>query len=81
MTNVHASGGTRMMTKAREAVENHGGDMLLIAVTVLTSMDDSDLQQVGVNSVAGDQVLALANSNQAGRARWCSLFRSGGNSP
>ncbi|MGB1984138.1 MAG: orotidine-5'-phosphate decarboxylase [Porticoccaceae bacterium] len=60
MTNVHASGGTRMMTAAREAVENHGGDMLLIAVTVLTSMDDSDLQQVGVNSVAKDQVLALA---------------------
>ena len=67
MTNVHASGGTRMMTNAREAVENHGGDMLLIAVTVLTSMDDSDLQQVGINSVAGDQVLALANlSKQAG---------------
>jgi orotidine-5'-phosphate decarboxylase len=61
MTNVHASGGTRMMTAAREAVENHGGDMLLIAVTVLTSMDDSDLQQVGVNSAASDQVLALAN--------------------
>jgi orotidine-5'-phosphate decarboxylase len=61
MTNVHASGGTRMMAAAREAVENHGGDMLLIAVTVLTSMDDSDLQQIGVNSVAGDQVLALAN--------------------
>jgi orotidine-5'-phosphate decarboxylase len=60
MTNVHASGGTRMMTAAREAVENHGGDMLLIAVTVLTSMDDSDLQQVGINSVAKDQVLALA---------------------
>ncbi|MGB2145085.1 MAG: orotidine-5'-phosphate decarboxylase [Porticoccaceae bacterium] len=60
MTNVHASGGTRMMTAAREAVENHGGDMLLIAVTVLTSMDDSDLQQVGVNSAAKDQVLALA---------------------
>ena len=60
MTNVHATGGTRMMTAAREAVENHGGDMLLIAVTVLTSMDDSDLQQVGVNSVAKDQVSALA---------------------
>ena len=67
MTNVHASGGTRMMTAAREAVENHGGDMLLIAVTVLTSMDDSDLQQIGVNSAAGDQVLALANlTKQAG---------------
>ena len=67
MTNVHASGGTRMMTLAREAVENHGGDMLLIAVTVLTSMDDSDLRQVGVSSVAGDQVLSLASlTKQAG---------------
>jgi orotidine-5'-phosphate decarboxylase len=67
MTNVHASGGTRMMTAAREAVENHGGDMLLIAVTVLTSMDETDLQQVGVNAVAGDQVLALASlTKQAG---------------
>jgi orotidine-5'-phosphate decarboxylase len=61
MTNVHASGGTRMMTAAREALENHGGEMLLIAVTVLTSMDDSDLQKVGVTAVAKDQVLALAN--------------------
>ena len=67
MTNVHASGGTRMMTAAREAVENHGGDMLLIAVTVLTSMDETDLHQVGVNAVAGDQVLALASlTKQAG---------------
>ncbi|MDA8856205.1 orotidine-5'-phosphate decarboxylase [Porticoccaceae bacterium] len=67
MTNVHASGGTRMMTAAREAVENHGGDMLLIAVTVLTSMDDSDLQEVGVNSAASDQVLALAKLTKQSR--------------
>jgi orotidine-5'-phosphate decarboxylase len=60
MTNVHASGGTRMMTAAREAVENHGGDMLLIAVTVLTSMDASDLQQLGVKDVVKEQVLNLA---------------------
>jgi orotidine-5'-phosphate decarboxylase len=60
MTNVHASGGARMMTAAKEAVANHGGDMLLIAVTVLTSMDDNDLQQIGVSSAASDQVLTLA---------------------
>ena len=64
MTNVHASGGTRMMTAAREAVENHGGDMLLIAVTVLTSMDDSDLQQMGVSLTARNQVLNLAKLTQ-----------------
>ena len=60
MSNVHASGGVRMMTAAKQAIEQHGGDMLLIAVTVLTSMDDSDLRQVGVDTAAGAQVMALA---------------------
>ena len=60
MSNVHASGGDRMMAAAKQAIEQHGGDMLLIAVTVLTSMDDSDLLQVGVNTATGDQVMALA---------------------
>ena len=60
MSNVHASGGSRMMSAAKQATEQHGGDMLLIAVTVLTSMDDGDLQQAGVNRSAGDQVLSLA---------------------
>ena len=60
MSNVHAGGGGRMMTAAKQAIEQHGGDMLLIAVTVLTSMDDSDLQQAGVSRTVGDQVMALA---------------------
>ena len=64
MSNVHAAGGSRMMTAAKQAIEQHGGDMLLIAVTVLTSMDDSDLQQAGVNRTAGDQVMALARLTQ-----------------
>ena len=64
MSNVHASGGGRMMTVAKQAIEQHGGDMLLIAVTVLTSMDDSDLRQMGINTVAGDQVMALARLTQ-----------------
>lgn len=60
MSNVHAAGGSRMMIAAKEALEQHGGDMLLIGVTVLTSMDNSDLQQAGVIKTAGDQVMALA---------------------
>jgi len=64
MSNVHASGGSRMMSAAKQAVEQHGGDMLLIAVTVLTSMDESDLLQAGVNRSAGDQVMALAKLTQ-----------------
>ena len=64
MSNVHASGGTRMMSAAKQAVEQHGGDMLLIAVTVLTSMDDNDLHQAGVNRSARDQVMSLARLTQ-----------------
>ena len=40
MVNVHASGGARMMTAAREALQPFGKDApLLIAVTVLTSIE------------------------------------------
>lgn len=49
MVNVHASGGARMMTAAREALLPFGKDApLLIAVTVLTSMEASDLLDLGV---------------------------------
>lgn len=45
MVNVHASGGRAMLKAAREAV--NGSGTLLTAVTVLTSLSDSDLQEVG----------------------------------
>ncbi len=49
MVNVHASGGARMMTAAREALVSFGKDApLLIAVTVLTSMEASDLVDLGM---------------------------------
>ena len=60
MTNVHASGGSRMMSAARQALDSKGSDMLLIGVTVLTSMDISDLEEVGVQGNASAQVLRLA---------------------
>lgn len=61
MINVHASGGLAMMTAARKALESYGPDRpLLIAVTVLTSMLDKDLPQIGVYSDAKTQVNRLA---------------------
>lgn len=66
MVNVHASGGERMMVSAREALEGVTGKRpLLIAVTVLTSMESTDLQQVGINTSAQEQVLRLARLTQA----------------
>ena len=62
MLNVHASGGSTMLRAAREAVNDAAGTQrtLLVAVTVLTSMNDAALREVGVNSSVQDQVGRLA---------------------
>ncbi len=61
MVNVHASGGARMMTAAREALLPMGKDApLLIAVTVLTSMDESDLRGLGIQLSPAEQAERLA---------------------
>jgi orotidine-5'-phosphate decarboxylase len=52
MVNVHASGGRKMMTAAREALAGEKRPPLLIAVTVLTSMDGTDLAEVGLGEPA-----------------------------
>ena len=62
MVNVHASGGERMMAAARNELEKRAGaNPLLIAVTVLTSMEQSDLSQIGIHAEPREQVLNLAN--------------------
>ncbi|MCY4766824.1 orotidine-5'-phosphate decarboxylase [Klebsiella aerogenes] len=61
MVNVHASGGARMMTAAREALLPFGKEApLLIAVTVLTSMEASDLQDLGITLSPADHAAKLA---------------------
>lgn len=60
MTNVHACGGSRMMEAAQRSLQQSGSEMLLIAVTVLTSMEQSDLQQIGIQRDPQEQVLHLA---------------------
>ncbi|EHY7639986.1 orotidine-5'-phosphate decarboxylase [Escherichia coli] len=65
MVNVHASGGARMMTAAREALVPFGKDVpLLIAVTVLTSMEASDLADLGVTLSPADYAERLAALTQ-----------------
>lgn len=65
MVNVHASGGARMMTAAKEALVPFGNDApLLIAVTVLTSMEASDLQGLGINASPADYAERLAGLTQ-----------------
>jgi orotidine-5'-phosphate decarboxylase len=64
MLNVHASGGRRMMTAAREALVDLSQRPLLIAVTVLTSMSAEDLGEIGIAAAPADQVLRLARLTQ-----------------
>lgn len=65
MVNVHASGGARMMTAAREALVSFGKDApLLIAVTVLTSMEASDLKDIGIDASPADHAERLARLTQ-----------------
>lgn len=60
MVNVHASGGSRMMEAAREAADAATRRPLLIAVTVLTSMAEEDLREVGCEVTVKEQVGRLA---------------------
>lgn len=60
MLTLHACGGADMLQAAREAVEEADRPPLLLAVTVLTSFDNEDLAEVGVDHTVGGQVLNLA---------------------
>jgi orotidine-5'-phosphate decarboxylase len=65
MVNVHASGGSRMMSAARESLVSYGLEKpYLIAVTVLTSMEQSDLTELGITLTPAQQVLKLAGLTQ-----------------
>lgn len=66
MLTVHASGGGKMLRAAVEAAQTARADLLVLAVTVLTSLDDDDLGKIGLRGGVLDQVLrltALALSN------------------
>lgn len=63
--NVHAQGGPAMMQAAGAAMDGVEGEKpLLIAVTVLTSLGDDDLEAIGVNDGAENQVVRLAKLTQ-----------------
>lgn len=64
--NVHASGGRAMMEAALEAAESVAGAdrPLITGVTVLTSLDDTDLQSVGQAAPVAEQVERLARLAQ-----------------
>ena len=64
MLNVHASGGIAMMQAALDGVNKSKHTPYLIAVTVLTSMNQASLSEVGIENTLENQVLKLAKLTQ-----------------
>jgi orotidine-5'-phosphate decarboxylase len=64
MLNVHASGGSAMMQAALEGVNTTNHKPYLIAVTVLTSMNQANLTEIGIENSVQNQVLNLAKLTQ-----------------
>ena len=67
MVNVHASAGLEAMSLAKQRLSDGNFETLLIAVTVLTSMDNQALTQTGITDGLDAQVSRLAQlTKQAG---------------
>ncbi|TWH64960.1 orotidine-5'-phosphate decarboxylase [Azomonas agilis] len=65
MVNVHCSGGVRMMAACREILDQSTNNRpLLIGVTVLTSLEQADLAELGLSVTPEQQVLRLAGLAQ-----------------
>ncbi len=65
MMNVHASGGEAMLRAARESIESVARPPILIAVTILTSLADADLERVGLHGSLIENVERLARLARA----------------
>lgn len=59
MINVHASGGKNMLEASKNALIDFDKPPLLIAVTLLTSLSENSIQEIGLNNLS-EQVLRLA---------------------
>jgi orotidine-5'-phosphate decarboxylase len=83
MLTVHAGGGGKMLRAGLAAAQAANPDLLVLAVTVLTSLDDADMGTLGLRSSTLDHVLrlaALARSNGCkglvASARECAALRA-----
>ena len=60
MLTVHAAGGRKMLSAAVDAARATNPALIVLAVTVLTSLDESDLGEIGVQGTVLDEVLRLS---------------------
>jgi len=70
LVTVHASGGRTMLRRAVARAASEGGDLAICAVTILTSLDDSDLHDVGIAGPTSEAALRLARVAFEEGVRW-----------
>jgi len=70
LVTVHASGGRAMLKRAVSRAASEGGQLAICAVTVLTSLDDGDLRDIGMSGSAADAALRLARVAFDEGVRW-----------
>ena len=75
MLNLHASGGAEMMRETADRCRKMAEKLnrpkpILLAVTILTSLDEKNLKEVGLLGPVADRVVGLAELSQTGRRRW-----------
>src|SRR5580698_3235392 len=60
MLTVHAAGGSKMLRAAVDAARATNPALLVLGVTVLTSLDENDVEQIGFRGTVRDEVLRLS---------------------
>lgn len=60
MLTVHAAGSEKMLRAAVDSARANNPHLLVLGVTVLTSLDENDLEKIGVRGTVSDEVLRLA---------------------
>jgi orotidine-5'-phosphate decarboxylase len=60
MINIHSSGGKTMMTKVSEEIKKNNHNTLVLGVTILTSLDDDEIKEIGYSKKMEEQVLNMA---------------------
>jgi orotidine-5'-phosphate decarboxylase len=59
MLTVHAAGGSKMLKAAADAARSNNPDLIVLAVTVLTSLDEDQMQKVGFRGTVREEVLRM----------------------
>ena len=70
LVTVHASGGRTMLRRAVERADQDGAGLAICAVTVLTSLDDKDLGDLGMTGSSADVAVRLAKMAWEEGVRW-----------